>query len=610
MSSLFSQKMKLKIVYICLLICRILSCTQTGYIHPDEFFQGGQELFFGCSAVSGSTLGTSRIHFQKPFQSPYGDFESVNAPWEFHHTNALRSVFIPSAITLFPLWVYTIVKGSCSVGDYSCLSGHEILYWPRVFTAILSIIFMDGSVYYISRVRKRMGDPCEPWVVLNVLASSWVTLCFFCRPFSNTLETMCLAVLCALASHDMSHIPSMIETFLVPAVMGIVGGIGLFSRFTFCIYAFPVVLSVLSLRIQHFSKGSRFKLISISIINMAASFTVIALSFIWFDARFYSNQIGSASTFLTLHGLKKYVTPWNAFRYNMQADNLSEHGIHPRVTHLFVNFPLLFGPLALFFVLRLVTVYRRPRQGMSSVDQMLNAVLIFGASILSLAPHQEPRFLLPLLVPLVTLHGSRFVNFIRVFYWCMFNASLLCFFGYLHQGGILGSLQHVSNLQKTIQMKSVIYYHTYMPPTFLLRNNQSVNTNSDQLTCETNFHNDMETCDDMAVIDLAGQDKRALLQTLESELDCSNSNLDHDIHVVVIVAPKPALRSDNVSNSLFTCSFSTQYECTELWSSFQLSTEDMYLGSNFFENKLLSVLVQCPRNHTLSVHSGEFSTLS
>lgn len=586
----------LKIIYIFLLICRILSCIQTGYIHPDEFYQGGQELFFGCSAASGSRLGTSRIKFQKPFQSPFGDFDSVNAPWEFHHFNALRSVFIPSAITLFPLWVYTIVKGGCSVGDYSCLSGREILYCPRVFTAILSIIFIDGSVYYMSKERKNMGNPCNPWVVLNILASSWVTLGFFCRPFSNTLETMCLAVLCAIATRDMKHTPSLVETVLVPTILGLVGGIGLFSRFTFCIYAFPVVLSVLSLRIQHFSKESRFKLISITIISMAASFLMVTLSFVWFDARFYSNQIGTESTFPTLDGLKKYIAPWNAFRYNTKANNLSEHGIHPRMMHMFVNVPLLFGPLAVFFVSRLVTIHKRSREGMSPVDQMLNAVFIFGLSVLSLAPHQEPRFLLPLMVPLVTLHGNRFVSFIRVFYWCMFNAALLYFFGYLHQGGMMGSLQHLSSLQDSTQMKSIIYYHTYMPPTLLLRKSQSVNTNGDRATCKTN----LGSCEDLVVIDLAGQDKRELLRTLESQLDCSSGNLDHDVNIVV-VGPKPALQSDSVSDSLFSCLFSTQYDCMELWSSFQLSTEDMYLNSDFLENKLLSVLVRCPRNQSLSV---------
>jgi GPI mannosyltransferase 4 len=586
----------LKILYIFLLICRMLSCTQTGYIHPDEFYQGGQELFFGCYADSGSRLGTSRINFHQSFQSPFGDFDSVNAPWEFHHNNALRSVVIPTVITLFPLWLYTFAKGDCSVGDYNCLSGLEILYGPRVFTALLSIIFIDGSIYYMSKVRKKMGDKSNPWVVLNILASSWLALGFFCRPFSNTIETMCLAVLCAIASHDISHTPSFFDIFIVPTMMGIVGGVGLFSRFTFCIYSFPVVLSVLYSRLQHCLKENRFKLIAISIMTMFLSFTAVAMSFIWFDARFYTNQIGSESSLLLLDDFHKYITPWNAFRYNSQANNLSKHGIHPRVTHLLVNIPLLFGPLAIFFIFRLAFDHRRPVEGMSSVDQMLNAVFFFGLSVLSLAPHQEPRFLLPLIVPLVTLHGHRFANFPRVCYWCIFNAAILCFFGYFHQSGILGSLQYASTLKDSIQMKSIIYYHTYMPPTFLLRNSKSVNTNDNNQACESNFHDAMNSCENLVIIDLAGQNENVLLKVLESELDCSSGTLDHGI---VVVGPKPALQSHTFTNSSSSCLFSTKYDCIELWSSFQLSTEDIYLpGPDFFENKLLCVLVRCPLSHS------------
>ena len=33
--------------------------------------------------------------------------------------------------------------------------------------------------------------------------------------------------------------------------------------------------------------------------------------------------------------------------YNLDTKNLAEHGIHPRVTHLLVNFPLLLGPVVL-----------------------------------------------------------------------------------------------------------------------------------------------------------------------------------------------------------------------------------------------------------------------
>ncbi|CAG8844132.1 12792_t:CDS:2, partial [Racocetra persica] len=39
-------------------------------------------------------------------------------------------------------------------------------------------------------------------------------------------------------------------------------------------------------------------------------------------------------------------TPLNNILYNLDSNNLAEHGLHPRYLHIF-NFVLLFGPLVL-----------------------------------------------------------------------------------------------------------------------------------------------------------------------------------------------------------------------------------------------------------------------
>ena len=115
------------------------------------------------------------------------------------------------------------------------------------------------------------------------------------------------------------------------------------------------------------------------------------------------------------------VTPYNAFKYNASYDNLETHGIHPRLTHVIVNFPMLFGPLAFaaykswsralagfFSFSRAATDSKKEKK--TNVDAVSCAVssanatrvaLLFALFVpllcLSLAPHQEPRFLLPLL---------------------------------------------------------------------------------------------------------------------------------------------------------------------------------------------------------------------
>lgn len=48
------------------------------------------------------------------------------------------------------------------------------------------------------------------------------------------------------------------------------------------------------------------------------------------------------------------ITPLNSLLYNLNPENLKMHGEHFRITHLLVNFPMLFGPLALLFIFYLV----------------------------------------------------------------------------------------------------------------------------------------------------------------------------------------------------------------------------------------------------------------
>lgn len=41
------------------------------------------------------------------------------------------------------------------------------------------------------------------------------------------------------------------------------------------------------------------------------------------------------------------MTPYNFIQYNMYTSNLANHGLHPRITHVLLNMPLLYNVLAL-----------------------------------------------------------------------------------------------------------------------------------------------------------------------------------------------------------------------------------------------------------------------
>lgn len=183
------------ILYIVLVFCRVFLCPfLPGYVHPDEFFQGGQELWFGCP----------------PF-----------TPWEFESQHALRSVVPPTIMTWLPLQMYAKVVGTSIYN----LSGREILIIPRIFCAILSVFTVDWSIWYLTASSSfRKGVP----TAVLLVASAWPTLVLLNRPFTNSLETMMLALLLLV-----THVSS--QRYTMDLLAGIICAMGLYKiHFRLC----------------------------------------------------------------------------------------------------------------------------------------------------------------------------------------------------------------------------------------------------------------------------------------------------------------------------------------------------------------------------------------
>lgn len=276
----------------------------------------------------------------------------------------------------------------------------------------------------------------------------------------------------------------------------------------------------------------------------------------------------------------RYIAPWNALMYNSKSSNLAEHGLHPRMTHAVVNMPMLFGPLALVGCGSLIRnvhdmivvgrTKKKSRDGSSSFSFAESAcrwTIVSGLLVLSCAPHQEPRFLLPVIVPLVFLYGRRVVGAglggigmgsvsdkqkrrsavvvlsLLPVLWIAFNLILYVFFGWLHQGGLLPSLLHLSDSggngllgnnddrAPARSPLSSIYYKTYMPPTFLTRG-RSHRATGEHDTCHVE-----DICSDTTswqqqqtelILDLKGADSSVLLEVLRKWLPCRSSNVVGD----------------------------------------------------------------------------------
>jgi hypothetical protein len=397
-------------------------------------------------------------------------------------------------------------------------------------------------------------------------------------------------LLCAVAAIDLEVERSRYQKVLVPLLTGFLCSMGLFVRFTFVIFALPIVLAILSRRFATNGASIHGKIKSVlsCIIWIAIPFLVASSFFVYQDIKFYSSQSGrshetDASTTTTkLDNIWKYMAPWNAFRYNSKMENLADHGLHPRITHVLVNFPMLFGPIAIYFYVTLSkNLVGNKDSKQSPMDRMLHGVIIFGLGILSCAPHQEPRFLLPLIIPLILLHARDLVELERyrnviVVTWIGFNIMLMAFFGLMHQAAVVSSVMSLPDIlqQAHIPQGIVIYYNTYMPPTFLLRQR----TSNHFIAPPYNHEISRGTCPDFFIFYAKSSSKTKLLELLAKSSSCCGKKYHCSVH---LIAPKGLC--DELSD---------EFKCRELWSSFQISTENLppvKAIQNLLENSRLSV---------------------
>jgi GPI mannosyltransferase 4 len=437
------------ILYFGFLIIRIGigSFLLLGYLHPDEFFQGGQELFWGCPSSF-------------PRSDNNSNAKQIQVPWEFETQNAVRSILPPMIMTRIPLWIYSWMWQM----DIEKLNGIEILIIPRFLCGLLSLLTVDMAVY---RLTYSMTDSSLPSTSMWILATSWVSWVILNRPFTNALETMCLAMVMVVANEKFtSRTGILAQSFLLGALCSL----GTFVRFTFVFFAFsPICMFYF----RHVSLELKF-------LGHLMAFTVLAFLLtssiiIMLDTMYYDSDS---------YDFFSFVTPWNAFSYNSKTENLAKHGLHPRWTHAIVNMFILFGPMALVYYTNAIKILLRCSSGKASLlENTCTSTILCALLCLSLAPHQEPRFLTPLLLPLVILMRKSTLWSSKIFRiaWVTFNFILMAFFGVLHQGGIIPTL--LSNNILLDNPKLLFFSRTYMPPTFLMRRRSRRQSHSDSDNC-------------------------------------------------------------------------------------------------------------------------------
>lgn len=197
------------------------------------------------------------------------------------------------------------------------------------------------------------------------------------------------------------------------------------------------------------------------------------------DTAFYTGPAATESFRSLYNHLRRapVITPLNNLLYNTQTSNLAEHGLHPHYQHLFANLPQLLGPALPILISMAWPLTLDNFKSIIRNSRLVSATT--GILILSVIPHQEPRFLLPcvpLLLTCIRLPTSE--RLLTLFWatWVLFNSLLAILMGSYHQTGIvpaqlsLPSLvpQSLNDTHSSAHNVEVFWWKTYPPPTYLL----------------------------------------------------------------------------------------------------------------------------------------------
>lgn len=509
---------------------RFYFACQTSYIHPDEHFQTFQALFHD------------------------------NFPWEFKNPNFINR-------SIVPLWL--VYKPTMALGEWLNLSELGIYHLFRFNLVFWNWIIVDWCIYRI------MPFKHERIKALFFIATSWVTLSLQSHTFSNSIETFlllpCVYIINDIRSYLESSNGKNYSKFKLFS-LGCLISIGVFNRITFIAWLILPSIFLLKYFTFHPIRGLipplSFILSSLLIIAIDTSYfhkidLLIVIRMLAMDLNFKALQLKSLPLNLwvdiissNLHHSSSFViAPLNNLIYNLQEDNLQDHGIHPRYLHLLVNYPLITGPLILLlppFKLK----YWRTTPFLTCIS---------GMFILSLVKHQELRFLIPmvpLLSSLVTLDSESLIPSQAIIkLWIIYSLLLSIFYNMIHQAGIVPSMVEINDLilntntYSTTSLPPVlIFWRTLKPPTWMLNvqhlefTHDGVNkslltphylTKFDSIVLETGVH-------DLNVIDLMGSPI--------CKLESIYNGIDHSKQNVYLITPK---------NSLM---WLENYQLDELWS--------------------------------------------
>lgn len=348
------------------------------------------------------------------------------------------------------------------------------VFWAlRLLMLTLSFVLEDWAIHEL------VESPRHRKVAVMLVASSYVTWTYQTHTFSNSIETLAVAwslvliqriVAAKVRKHginveiwDMKL--TVVETFFNLAMWDSCFRCSLWSLQShylscFSFHSWSSFVATFYEEVRYFNSTKGFHLIlhrPLSLISMIifgglAIFTAICL-----DTNFYAHGPITWSYIFT----HPTITPFNNLKYNLSAENLTLHGLHPWYQHSLINLPQLLGPATLLLFLQPIACLR-----------LYSAVS--GVFVLSFFKHQEARFLLPtipLILSSVKLPKQRIPLRIWGGLWISFNVLLGLLMGVYHQGGVVPTQVFLSKQPDATQ---AIWWKTYSPPIWLLNGKNEV----------------------------------------------------------------------------------------------------------------------------------------
>jgi GPI mannosyltransferase 4 len=443
----------------------------------------------------------------------------------------IRSHAVPFVYLKIPMTFFKIISlFARRLIGIDLLSSYSLLVFPRIVMCIVSFV-NDLCVYRICNSYNLKYD-----IRLLALASSGVMLTFGIRSFSNTIEmAICSVILylvseCMILSNTVIYQKEYLEekyeeaesigdrvkyfkmrmtlpshSYSKCAILSTLCVIGIFNRPTFVLFGLPIIFHWM---IRGF--GSRsvtfidFNLrMFLFIVSGLPAFLVIVV----IDSLYYG-YLSLAQIYIMDISIENFlVTPVNFIRYNINPENTATHGEHPKWLHMLVNIPLLYNVLGIIAVFTFGSMFykfckkefQNLPQTQSFVSLMTSAIFV-PVLLLSIFNHQEPRFLIPVTVPLIVLHSPKLIvgvnvtsifkesqwNFIKQLSnrfnfsisgrflmkaWYAFNIVFTLFFGFIHQAGVIQLADHFSKhqqMQPTETQIHLVTSHVYNIPETLL----------------------------------------------------------------------------------------------------------------------------------------------